>query len=89
MKLRALSELALQIDRSAESLRQVLDNRQPQTGSAHVTRAGSVDAVETFEDSRLLLWSDSDAGVDHADDCLLYTSPSPRDQRGSRMPSSA
>ena len=25
----------------------------------------------------------------HCDDCLLYTSPSPRDQRGSRMPSSA
>ena len=24
-----------------------------------------------------------------ADPCLLYTSPSPRDQRGSRMPSSA
>ena len=23
------------------------------------------------------------------DGCLLYTSPSPRDQRGSRMPSSA
>ena len=26
---------------------------------------------------------------DEARDCLLYTSPSPRDQRGSRMPSSA
>ena len=26
---------------------------------------------------------------DHIDRCLLYTSPSPRDQRGSRMPSSA
>ena len=25
----------------------------------------------------------------HPEDCLLYTSPSPRDQRGSRMPSSA
>ena len=25
----------------------------------------------------------------HASRCLLYTSPSPRDQRGSRMPSSA
>ena len=25
----------------------------------------------------------------HLDVCLLYTSPSPRDQRGSRMPSSA
>ena len=29
----------------------------------------------------------SEVGV--AADCLLYTSPSPRDQRGSRMPSSA
>ena len=27
--------------------------------------------------------------VSRYDDCLLYTSPSPRDQRGSRMPSSA
>ena len=26
---------------------------------------------------------------DQVDICLLYTSPSPRDQRGSRMPSSA
>ena len=25
----------------------------------------------------------------NAQSCLLYTSPSPRDQRGSRMPSSA
>ena len=28
-------------------------------------------------------------GSDQPEDCLLYTSPSPRDQRGSRMPSSA
>ena len=27
--------------------------------------------------------------VRQAESCLLYTSPSPRDQRGSRMPSSA
>ena len=27
--------------------------------------------------------------ADEVGDCLLYTSPSPRDQRGSRMPSSA
>ena len=31
----------------------------------------------------------TDAGIDLANFCLLYTSPSPRDQRGSRMPSSA
>ena len=28
-------------------------------------------------------------GIERVYDCLLYTSPSPRDQRGSRMPSSA
>ena len=32
----------------------------------------------------------ADAGISsRSDGCLLYTSPSPRDQRGSRMPSSA
>ena len=31
----------------------------------------------------------ADAVSGRDDDCLLYTSPSPRDQRGSRMPSSA
>ena len=48
-----------------------------------------------------LVWADPGIGV-HTDvrpgividraetkGCLLYTSPSPRDQRGSRMPSSA
>ena len=30
-----------------------------------------------------------DAGLGAPSHCLLYTSPSPRDQRGSRMPSSA
>ena len=30
-----------------------------------------------------------DAQIKKAYSCLLYTSPSPRDQRGSRMPSSA
>ena len=29
------------------------------------------------------------AGINTFMNCLLYTSPSPRDQRGSRMPSSA
>ena len=33
-------------------------------------------------------WLDGTGGA-RFNDCLLYTSPSPRDQRGSRMPSSA
>ena len=31
----------------------------------------------------------SENDINKSKDCLLYTSPSPRDQRGSRMPSSA
>ena len=37
---------------------------------------------EDFDKVKLELWDDNWG-------CLLYTSPSPRDQRGSRMPSSA
>ena len=35
------------------------------------------------------LFSDEEAKFDKVVTCLLYTSPSPRDQRGSRLPSSA
>ena len=35
------------------------------------------------DDNRQKVWSE------RLTSCLLYTSPSPRDQRGSRMPSSA
>ena len=49
------------------------------------------EAVDKFADNiaiddgqRTLTYRDLDAMA-----CLLYTSPSPRDQRGSRMPSSA
>ena len=38
---------------------------------------------------RVLKEKSENAAAAKAKDCLLYTSPSPRDQRGSRMPSSA
>ena len=34
-------------------------------------------------------WNEAGADYGLSMTCLLYTSPSPRDQRGSRMPSSA
>ena len=61
-------------------------------------RAASVNAstpVETFppqlapDPHVLQQMSRSDFRTRAPDTCLLYTSPSPRDQRGSRMPSSA
>ena len=64
---------------------------------AQAVRKGTPAEVE-HEFSDVLAWRATLAnqvGVDLAEvvdrykDCLLYTSPSPRDQRGSRMPSSA
>ena len=53
-----------------------------------VTKGG-----RTFSFSAIVVVGDENGIVGHglgkAKDCLLYTSPSPRDQRGSRMPSSA
>ena len=43
----------------------------------------ALDAQFARNDSELVVFSHEVMG------CLLYTSPSPRDQRGSRMPSSA
>ena len=50
--------------------------------------------IESFCDYRQLLegrgaHAELDRAVELLVTCLLYTSPSPRDQRGSRMPSSA
>ena len=47
-------------------------------------------ALGDFGDRGMQLSDDLVAGVmGRLEGCLLYTSPSPRDQRGSRMPSSA
>ena len=40
-------------------------------------------------DERAKKIADGLAAAERGKSCLLYTSPSPRDQRGSRMPSSA
>ena len=50
-----------------------------------------MDKLEQLE-SRILASDNSGMINEHRallESCLLYTSPSPRDQRGSRMPSSA
>ena len=49
-----------------------------------------IDSVKQFADRELFpYFKEMDENPAHYKDCLLYTSPSPRDQRGSRMPSSA
>ena len=63
-------------------LRELLERRGIEVcGSVGDGREG-VEAVKSLEPDVVLLDM-------RMPDCLLYTSPSPRDQRGSRMPSSA
>ena len=54
----------------------------PATTEGHLSavNVGSIVAIAPVE---------GDGFVDHIGDCLLYTSPSPRDRTRSRMPSSA
>ena len=50
----------------------------------------SVGSVKTLEEDHLLISTDDDNFYNlETGTCLLYTSPSPRDNRTSRMPSSA
>ena len=50
---------------------------------------GVVHLSEYLEGPGLTPGEHNDTITSNSRDCLLYTSPSPRDQRGSRMPSSA
>ena len=60
-----------------ESNKETLDKRYKRFQKT-ISQFNSEDVFEMFINSYAELY-----------DCLLYTSPSPRDQRGSRMPSSA
>ena len=55
-------------------------------GDVHTARDKLTDDVVAV---KLVDLEEAEDEVEDIQRCLLYTSPSPRDQRGSRMPSSA
>ena len=76
----------------------------PMTSNCMVPRREVLDILDEMRNAIPIEMDDAQDVLDHRDDivadaqdqadatissCLLYTSPSPRDQRGSRMPSSA
>ena len=65
--------------------------QQLETIATHIV-VGKVQAVYSYKEREgipLVSGYEYDHKVAEVKICLLYTSPSPRDQRGSRMPSSA
>jgi len=54
-----------------------------------IKEVGQITPPICYEVDRELILCDGLHRLQEAIACLLYTSPSPRDQRGSRMPSSA
>ena len=58
------------------------------TGNLNILN-NSADAVQIRHGSETMIKAISDGAVELYHDCLLYTSPSPRDRTRSRMPSSA
>ena len=71
------------VDRSAEGIARVAINRPAKRNAFRPQTVNELcDAFTRIRDDRAI-------GVVLFTGCLLYTSPSPRDQRGSRMPSSA
>ena len=49
----------------------------------------AIDRIHKLSEDYVTPESDTYESIESLDDCLLYTSPSPRDMRRSRMPSSA
>ena len=58
----------------------VINNTTHIHSGTYMVRSKSEGCISNFSNSQSVIVFDN---------CLLYTSPSPRDQRGSRMPSSA
>ena len=56
---------------------------------AHASSPGVMTRVREEDITEIVTEEEAKAGGGFFRTCLLYTSPSPRDQRGSRMPSSA
>ena len=67
----------------------VIEEVKPRRGVISRTSRGQQHVLVANVDYLLIITSAAEPGLKPALICLLYTSPSPRDQRGSRMPSSA
>ena len=71
------------LDEASKNYEMILGN--PPVWKGEHKEFGTKNTLFNFQNTYLELLAADGEGIG----CLLYTSPSPRDQRGSRMPSSA
>src|SRR5262249_9943330 len=62
---RAGAEGALDVEKSAVTVEDVLDDREPEPGPAHFARARGIDAVEAFGQPRQMLAGDALTLITH------------------------
>ena len=62
-KSRPIVQLAIDFDRAAESIQQMLDDGQAEAGAADGPVPGFVGAIETVEDTGQVFGGDADAGI--------------------------
>ena len=88
-------KLIMVVDDESE-IRNIIKEILVEEGYTTLTAASAEEAKRLLAEHRpdlvfLDIWMPDQDGIELLKEwsCLLYTSPSPRDQRGSRMPSSA
>ena len=87
-------ELELKNSKAAQAANFTQQKQQFENEKGQLQEAGRLQQQNQYQINQANLKAQADIQADwqarqNALDCLLYTSPSPRDQRGSRMPSSA
>ena len=63
MNLRAHTDFALQVDRPAEQSGQLLGERQPETGSLHLSLSSAINLIILLEKTVLFFGRDTYSGV--------------------------
>ena len=84
-----MTDLVAQFNSSQSDVRVEIDTSGPDVISASFVRGNPPDLILGNYNYEIARFVQRCTLTDLSDTCLLYTSPSPRDQRGSRMPSSA
>ena len=88
-KLAIITTLALTATSFAQDAGEVREQITCNTAAGIIKFLGKFETIAAKNRDTVMMVPEAKLTINDGGGCLLYTSPSPRDQRGSRMPSSA